>query len=111
MIAQGPNALRETQEALAAAEAERAGLSRHLEDSQAEVARLRDACEGWESLAHAAEEREDERFRLRSERDAVRRQVAAVRALHAPDAWGMCETCGEQVAPCATIRALDTEEE
>ena len=34
--------------------AERAGLSRHLEDSQAEVARLRDACEGWESLAHAA---------------------------------------------------------
>ena len=41
--------------------AERAGLSRHLEDSQAEVARLRDACEGWESLAE---------------------RIAAVRALH-----------------------------
>jgi len=59
---------------------ERAGLSRHLEDSQAEVARLREACEGWESLSHAAEEREDERARLTTERNEARTALRAMAA-------------------------------
>jgi chromosome segregation ATPase len=81
--------------------AERAGLSRHLEDSQAEVARLRDACEGWESLAHAAEEREDERARLTTERDAETRRADAA-TFRAETAW---QHYDEQVSDNAVLDA------
>ena len=45
-----------------------------------------------------------------AERDRYRRQVEAVRALHADD-YGFCSFCGDNYGsapyPCATVRALD----
>jgi hypothetical protein len=91
--------------ALRAEEAEKVAVL-IAEARRAEVERLRVANEHADEACRNAQR---DVFVAHAERDEVRAQVTAVRALHIPDEDGPQWCCECSISwPCPTIRALDT---